>query len=121
MAGNTRFMGFGNDGTLNFKRWGGHAQVRVDSDTREKLMTMCRRQLPARPPDVQKSVTQATFDGSVGAVNLRLDIEDANALLGMLSASRWEQANRLAAMLRVAVEDRRQYFDLDEPGVTDES
>ena len=115
MAGNTKFMGFGNQGMVTLARWGGEALVEVSSESLDALRKACYEGLPKKPP-VQVTVanTKVEYDERQGRVEVRMLPERALELADLVE----EKDPNLATELRFAHQEHVDFLDTSkEPGV----
>lgn len=137
MSGNTKLRGFAPDGMVVLERWGGEANVEVSPESLEALREACTNGLPVKPsalsPTDHLDDFATGYDTQSGRVKVDLDsgvvpdviamfesyIEEYTGLKDEVDVRRVEQAREWMGALKKALQDKKNFLDLNEPGMKD--
>lgn len=111
MAGNTKLIGFKAGNKAVLERWGGRTDVELSEASIRILTDAVRDKLPLLPPLLPSGDDfLARFDPGTGRVLIDMSIETAAR-----SHEGWEI--EWVDSLKQAVQDHRDFFSKDEPGL----
>lgn len=122
MAGNTKLIGFSNDGELVLERWGKRAKVSVSEPSLTAVRHACSNALPSKPNVPFRTCSSAVgYDSTYGRVSVELSPEFAKKLCDYIDKGPgWKEELKLDDMaegIKEALEEHRNYTNTDEPGV----
>ena len=138
MAGNTKLKGFAPDGMIVLERWGGEAHVEVSSDSLEAIRKACIDGLPKKPSELRPTDHlddfNAGYDIHDGRAKVDVDtgvledliamfdsyVEEYTGVSGEPETRRLEQAQEWTGALKKVLQDKKNFLDLNEPGIRDE-
>jgi hypothetical protein len=125
MAGNTKLMGFGTDGTVELQRWGGRAPVELPPVAIEALRKACYEILPKNPPQRVEDKSpdfEARYSEDTGLVCVSMRPHIALLISKVLEGV--DQDGEYDSMFAVWVDKlatcfkaHQDYIGVDEPGV----
>jgi len=126
MAGNTKFIGFGKDGTVEFHRWGRRAVISLPPAALDELQRMCRELLPTKPQkvvSVPPDEWRTNYDESTGLVVVAMSPVRAHQLSQLIAAGgkdvkeeNWKLSEQCAEDLEAGYRAHLDYINTDEPG-----
>ena len=134
MAGNTKLKGFSPDNKIVLERWGGEEEVAVSAESLEAIRVACTDKLPAKPSELHPTDHLEDFhswyDTYDGRAKVVMDTAVLPDLIAMFESyveeytgfsgvreKRVAQAREWAAALKQVQQDKKNFLDLNEPGV----
>jgi hypothetical protein len=127
MAGNTKLIGFDvKSSKIKLRRWGEDVMVKVSPESVEAIRKVCTYDLPRKPLPHHTGLfeLQVQYDESFGQAVVRMNPAVLERLIGYLRSTPEKEAEflnhhfvELVGGLDQALEDHRNYTDVDEPGL----
>lgn len=127
MAGNTKLVGFDVTGRrIKLRRWGGEQMVEVSPGSVEAIRKACTYDLPRKPLPHHTGLFELSvqYDESFGQAVVRMNRAVLERLIGYLRNNPEKETEflkhhfvEMIEGLEQALEDHRNYTDVDEPGL----
>jgi len=122
MSGNTKFLGFTNDGKILLERWGGKEAVEVSKESLKVLRAACFEALPKKPEQKKDSDVgfSVNYNERVGLITMNMSPAAARELACFLTLAVSGKGALSEAWVRPimdAVDAHEKYVSPDEPGV----
>lgn len=129
MAGNTKLRGFLDNDQIQLERWGTVITVQLNPTAIMALRQACFNELPVRPLQYgmkRPAEFSAEYDPITACVRANLSVEAAGYLSDLLDVLVKDDVQAMSKVrpwadtLRTAVQAHKDYYSLNEPGVSDE-